>query len=125
MPRWALLTARLILAVVVVMITVLSLRPDGPQTAGEMDKLAHAGAYLAVALLLVLSIRPRPFTAGRLILIIAAAAGYGLLIELVQREVGREFELADMIANAIGATVGAMAGLGVRRFVGSVGDAPD
>lgn len=72
------------------------------------DKLAHAGAYAVLALLLawgVWKLRARMATRGELVLIFCLAAGYGALMEWVQGTFFpyRFFEYDDMLANAAGA----------------------
>ncbi|MFW5686084.1 MAG: VanZ family protein [Spirochaetota bacterium] len=119
MPPILRTVVRVLLVITLVMVTILSLLPGPPAASGNLDKVTHALAYLVVAFMLVLSTPERPMTALRVIGLILAAAAYGLLIEFVQRYVGREFDPLDMVANAVGAFAGGAAGALVRRLVSS------
>lgn len=76
------------------------------------DKIEHMGAYLALAFLPAIHERRR--------FVIAAALGavaLGVALEYVQLYSGwREFEVADMIADAIGVCLGMAAGIGARSI---------
>jgi VanZ family protein len=67
------------------------------------DRLVHFLVYMVLALLPASSIRPRQrgqYSTGAMFLL-------GLLLELAQIATpGREFELGDLVANAIGVAVG-------------------
>ena len=117
MPRIVLITTRVLLVVAAVGITVLSLQPDQGRGPGEWDKLAHALAYAVLAFMLVLAVPSGPVTVGRVLLLVSLAALYGVVIELVQRYVGRQMDVADMVANAIGAAIGGVPAVLVRRAI--------
>jgi VanZ family protein len=72
------------------------------------DKIEHAGAYMVLALL--------PGLHERRKFVIAAAVGavaLGVALEYAQLYSGwRDFEVADMVADAIGVCLGMAAGIG-------------
>jgi VanZ family protein len=76
------------------------------------DKIEHVGAYLVLAFLPALHERRR--------FAIAAAVGavaLGVALEYVQLYSGwRNFEVGDMIADAIGVCLGMAAGIGARSL---------
>lgn len=90
---------------------VLSLDRDPLLMAGRWDKLAHAGAYAAMtaAFLVTLAWRPGQETrpARRAAVIVAAAMGLAITLELVQGPLpGRSAEAADALSGLTGAAVG-------------------
>ena len=95
-------------------VTVLSVLPT-PQVDGlESDKLNHFIAYMALTLLLVLSLsRDRKLPRGLWVALLSLLL-YGALIEVVQHYTGRQFDLMDIVANAAGVSLGAGAGLLAR-----------
>jgi VanZ family protein len=117
MPRLIVVSARILLGLVLVAVTVLSLRPTGPAMPGNKDKIAHALAYASIASLLVLSRRTRTVGLRHALLVIALATAYGVGIEIVQRFVGRDFDLMDMVANAFGAAIGAAIAVTISRRI--------
>lgn len=52
-----------------------------------------------------------------LIVVIPGAIAFGGLIEIVQPSFGREREIADLYADAVGTSIGAAAGLCIRALV--------
>jgi VanZ family protein len=73
------------------------------------DKLEHAALYALLAVL--------PAIHERRGLVIAAAAGaiaLGVGLEFAQPQTGRDFEIADMIADAAGVLAGLAAGVAIR-----------
>ena len=74
------------------------------------DKIQHFAAYAVLAFLPAIHERPRIVGAIALGLI-----GLGVLLELGQPLASRNFEFADMLADAIGVTIGAVAGWPLRR----------
>lgn len=110
------LVCKVLFAGAVLGVTVLSVLPM-PQVDGlESDKINHLIAYAALAFLLVLSLPrdrrlPRGFWVGLLSLLL-----YGVVMEVVQHYIGREFDLMDMVANAVGVLLGAGAGLLARTI---------
>ena len=102
-------------------VTVLSVLPTPQMDGLESDKLNHLIAYTVLTLLLVLALSgdrtlPRGYWVALLSLLL-----YGALIEVVQHYTGRQFDLMDMVANAVGVLLGAGAGLlarTLRRFPG-------
>jgi VanZ family protein len=100
-------------------VTVLSVVP-APQMSGlESDKLSHFIAYSVLTLLLVLSLSgsrglPRGFWVALVLVLL-----YGVLIEVLQHYIGRQFDLNDMVANAVGVALGAGTGLLARRLLRS------
>lgn len=86
----------------------LSLAPQVPTPPGPLgwDKLDHALAYLVLTALLLLTLRSRD---GRLSRPALAGGGvaaftYGLILEGLQwlMALGRQWEVADLAANALG-----------------------
>jgi hypothetical protein len=73
------------------------------------DKLHHLVAFGALVLPATV-LRPR-WALG----LLAFAAAYGGLIEIVQPHVGRHGEWADFAANGAGAALGVLAGRGLAR----------
>lgn len=78
----------------------------------EPDKLAHAIAYGVLALLLLLGNRyaSAPNTRWRTALSVLFCLGFGVALEWVQYYFfpGRQFEYLDMLANAVGISLGWM-----------------
>ncbi len=71
-----------------------------------VDKLAHGGAYLILGLALAWG-RVRTVTGVPVVLLILMGVGYGALNEWYQMFVpGREVELLDGLANALGVLAG-------------------
>jgi len=118
MPERLLEAFRFLLAVTAVAITDLSLSPSAPSARGGNDKLAHLLAYAAIAFLLVLSARRSPNRFLHVLTVLGVTIVYGIVIEFVQQFTGREFDVVDMAANALGAVIGTVAGLATRRLIG-------
>ncbi len=118
MPASRIITvSRLLLIVTVAVVTALSLAPiriDGP---GGTDKLGHLAAYTALSFFAVFSLRRGGNVARRSVTVIVLAAAYGILMEVIQHFVGRDFDLLDMAANTAGAALGTAVGTGLRRIV--------
>jgi VanZ family protein len=79
------------------------------------DKIEHVAAYTALAFLPALHERRR-------FVIVAAlgAVALGVALEYVQRFTGwRDFEVGDMIADAIGVVFGLVTGSGARFLTGA------
>jgi len=87
----------------VALIVYLSVMPSPPQIPVEgSDKIGHVGLYLVAALLF--SIFNRKNAA---ILYCLGLIALGVALEFVQRWLGyRSFEVADMVADAIGVAAG-------------------
>lgn len=84
-------------------VVVLSLIPVEADLGEGRDKLAHFAAYGALSFWFAVMVRGRVRQLG----IAIAFAGMGVLLEFLQGMTGyRDFELADMLANAIGAALG-------------------
>ncbi len=80
--------------------------PDGPWHG--RDKLVHGAVWALLAALLTLTAR-RP-SARAAALAIVVAAGFGAIDELHQAFVpGRDASVLDLVADAVGASVGALA----------------
>ena len=98
-------------------VTVLSV-VQTPQIDGlESDKMRHFIAYAVLAFLLVPSLQVvgrlhKGVGVGLLVLVL-----YGVVIEVIQRYIGRQFDIVDIAANAIGVVVGAGVGLSVRFLI--------
>ena len=97
-------------------------QPDLPR---PLESLPHAAAY-AVGMLIVLAAMPRRPGEGvrsRDVAIIAVSLiVVGAVLELAQRLVGRDVEAVDVLANALGVTIGAVVWTVVRRLGDSAAD---
>lgn len=82
------------------------------------DKLHHFLAFAALAAPLSFA-RPR-----RALWVVLAAAAFGGAIELVQPHVGRHGDLADALANTLGAMAGAAVAVVTRWAAGRLGLVP-
>jgi len=72
------------------------------------DKFVHAGTYAVLAGLLYRATEPRAVWV--LLLVAVVAASYGAAIEVVQATLpARSFEVGDLAANAVGATLAGVA----------------
>ncbi|HYX66324.1 MAG TPA: VanZ family protein [Burkholderiales bacterium] len=90
-----------------------SLTPSPPKIdfgIEQADKLGHAGAYAATmfwfAQLYVRGAVRLRYALGLIVL--------GIALEFIQGHVGRDFEVADMVADAIGVALGWLAALAIR-----------
>jgi VanZ family protein len=94
-------------------IAVLTLMPQTtmPKAPQGMDKVYHA---LAFAFLLIPTALLRP-TLLRFILPLAIA--YGGMIEIIQPYFGRSADLADLVADSIGAIAGVGVGMALRMIL--------
>jgi VanZ family protein len=86
----------------------------GPLGVAALDKWAHAGAYLAVALSFAYARLPQR---GREdVLVWLAAVAFGAGVELLQAPLAtRALDPVDALANATGATLALVAWIAVRR----------
>lgn len=82
------------------------------------DKLLHTVAYLIFGSLALLFFYHRNYSSiTRLLIAIILCTSYGFIIELIQPFTGRNFELADICVNFLGATIGTLlAAFYVRRI---------
>jgi len=91
----------IVLAVLIAVLTLAPMPAGGP--AGS-DKLYHILAFACLAL-------PLPLVRPRLtIWVVFGVIAYGGAIEVIQPFFGRQAEWADLVADGIGAVVGAAAG---------------
>lgn len=93
--------------------TVLLLLPvqNVPRAPQINDKLAH------VLLFMVLTLPALVARLARAWFIVLSAAGYGIIIELIQPMTGRGFEYADILANLGGVAVALVLAPMVRRLL--------
>ncbi|MFI3269158.1 MAG: VanZ family protein [Rikenellaceae bacterium] len=97
-----------------VLVTTLSLVKLTPITHSVdvvgLDKLVHLLFYFGLTTLLLTQqwIRGRSITTKRVVVIATAAALYGGVMEILQHFIGRECSLLDMMANSLGALLGAV-----------------
>lgn len=92
----------------------LTLGPAGGPGGGlrhPYDKVAHALGFAALVLPTAV-LQPRA-----LLVVLPLALGLGALIEVVQPYVGRGRELADLVADVLGALGGAGVGLWIHRHL--------
>lgn len=102
--------ALLYMALVFTLSSIPVLAPPGGLDTG--DKIWHVGEYLGLGLLLRRGLergRPAPSgpgtlpgRLGRAALVIAVGVGTGVLDENFQGMVGRQYSVADMVADAVG-----------------------
>lgn len=91
-------------AVLFVAIGVLTLTPAVAAAAAGNDKLGHFTAFALLVLPLSIAYP------NRCLAVFTVAIAYGLAIELIQPYVGRDAEVADFVADVLGAALGALAG---------------
>ncbi len=99
----------LIASLVSLLILGLSLTPKPIQVLRNIshsDKIEHAAAYLVLAFSICWAFGRKGFLP--IIISIALCAAYGGIIEIVQPYVERTKDLIDFVADAAGATTGAM-----------------
>lgn len=91
--------------------------PMAPPSVPMGDKLGHAVAYGVLALPAFMACYPRSATAGGWGILLLGVTLNGVLLEFLQRAMnhGRNFEVGDMVANGVGATVGVMVGMAMVR----------
>lgn len=107
-PAWALAATGLIAG----LLCIATLTPGGLDlNVGQPsnDKLQHFIGFGVLALPLGYAWPRRTWT------VIAGVTMFGAMIELIQPLVGREGELGDIVADALGATAGAFAMRFLRR----------
>ena len=97
-----------VLAVIIAVLTLAPMPSGGPAGA---DKIYHVLAFACLAFPLPL-VRPR-FA----VWVILGVIAYGGVIEVIQPFFGRQSEWADLIADGIGAVVGAMTGSALSRYI--------
>jgi VanZ family protein len=106
---------RRLLALLLVGVTALALLP-APKVGPDLgwDKFNHLAAFAALSFSATLGWRgPRPLQIG----VLLALLGYGGLIELLQMFVpNRSAEWSDLLADAIGIGIGALAAASVLRL---------
>ncbi|NHK29269.1 hypothetical protein FF098_015225 [Parvularcula flava] len=125
--RWFVLTMRICFAVLLLIVTILSLIPNpdgvpgGPAfsrwlsgvlfgTEDHADKVSHFVAYGALGGTAILAAL-KPF--GRALLLPVLLIAYSGLMEILQGMGGvREADMADMLANAAGVTAGMLVAAG-------------
>jgi VanZ family protein len=102
------------------LIVITHIRPNaGFQPPRGSDKLAHLGAYAALAFLIATTwqLNAGVLTGRHLFLVWLAAAIYGVLDEVTQLAVGRDCTLGDWTADALGAAAGLLVFVGLRRML--------
>jgi VanZ family protein len=117
--EWMRKASRILVFVVAAAILLASLLPRAPLRLERIrfaDKISHALAYLVWGFLLFLSQqtgRPR----RRALLAVLVCLLFGGAIEVLQGFTGRSPELADLLADGLGAAVGTgAAGAALRRM---------
>lgn len=114
-------------AIYVVLITLLSLiRISAPGISAEIfgfDKVVHFCFYFGLNILLVSTIIARRGSAKatQIVATTLVSIVYGVTIEFIQKEVGRSFEVYDIVANSVGAITAATILLNskIRGFIKS------
>jgi VanZ family protein len=108
--RW-----RLLLWLLVAVISYLALTPQPPHEVSlGWDKLNHGSAFLVLAFVGAQIRRP---TVRHLITLALALLAFGGAIEIIQSFVpGRSAEWLDLLADAVGATLGLLLAMGQARW---------
>ena len=100
--------ATMVLAAIIAVLTLAPMPSGGP--AGS-DKLYHVLAFACLAF-------PLPLVRPRLALwVVLGVIAYGAAIEVIQPFFGRQAEWVDLVADAIGAVVGAVTGTALSRYI--------
>ncbi len=83
---------------------------------GNLDKIAHFVEFAVLAALIMRTNRLRNISAGRsIVFTLILGAGYGILMELIQRFVpGRNADLYDAVFNTAGVVIGIAIGIAIR-----------
>lgn len=105
--------ARVLLIASLAAVTWTSLAPADrlPATPNVSDKVLHVAAYALLGVVAALAQR-RPRVLPTIVLLTA----FGLVIEVLQGRTGyRDFDLRDLLADALGAAVGALLVAVLRR----------
>ena len=105
--------ARVLLIATLAAVTWTSLSPADrlPATPNISDKVLHLAAYALLGVVATLAQR-RP----RVLLTIALLTAFGLVIEVLQGRTGyRDFDLRDLLADALGAAFGVLLVAVLRR----------
>ncbi len=104
--------ALVVTTLLTVFITYATLTPMAtPQGLPGSDKTYHVLAFVALTFPCAV-LYPRT-----LILVFPGAIAFGGLIEIIQPYFGREREMADLYADAVGASIGVGAGLCLRSIL--------
>ena len=105
---------RVMLAVALLCVAWQSLVPaDDLLVTPSSDKAAHVGAYVVLGALAALSVSRRRGVAAWL-----GVVSFGLLLEFAQALTGyRSFEWLDLVADAVGAGLGVMVGVGALTLL--------
>jgi len=98
----------LALAVIIAVLTLAPMPAGGPTGS---DKVYHVLAFSCLAFPLLL-VRPR-----WAVWVIWGVIAYGGAIEVIQPFFGRQAEWADLVADGIGAVVGAVTGSVLSRYI--------
>lgn len=109
-PFW-----RAVLALLVLVVAYLALSPNPPHDVDTgWDKLNHAFAFSSLALSASFAgTATRRHVAAAALLLLA----FGGAIELIQAQVGRDAEWADLLADAVGIGAGLLLAWAVRRWM--------
>ncbi len=81
--------------------------PDIYKDIQNIDKIEHAAVFFVLAFFLCLLLRKvMPGRIRKLLLVFGCLMLYGILIEIIQPFTGRNLEVADMAAEAVGVLSG-------------------
>jgi VanZ family protein len=85
-------------------------QPRGPEIdlPVPLDKIAHGFAYAVLGALVVRAVWRRPSRALLIAAGLLGAVAYGALLEGWQHLIGRDAELGDVVADAVGAAIGGL-----------------
>lgn len=101
-----------LLAIIVLSLMPLSAPPGLPKWS---DKVEHGLAYFALSFFFFLGFPKAASRPALSILCLSSIILLGLAIEVIQPRVGRDFDLLDLAADAVGAVLGWAAALAFRR----------
>lgn len=81
--------------------------------------LGHALAYALLGMAYAMTVPGRRSRAARMVVIVVILAAYGAVLEALQGALGaRSYQVSDVLANTVGAVIGVLIAVGLRRLHG-------
>jgi len=109
--RWYMIGGWVVTAILAVLIAALTLMPIPSGVVSGSDKFHHILAFACLAF-------PLPFVRPRLALwVVVGVISYGGVIELIQPAFGRTAEWLDLLADGVGAVIGATVARGLGLWL--------